>query len=284
MARSSRVCLSRSYFPNPLPQLQLTNRRLQVITQCSIRHLYTTIPQSVKQIDLAKTFERRRCNHHTLDQPLSTLECFSSVLDPKSSHTNRHRYVVASQDDEVRRRMRTIPGVPLVYVKRSVMVMEPMADSSEGVREGMERGKFRSGLRSKRDSTVGSKRKKEDDDDEGSVDSRGVRGEASDERVAKKKRIRGPKRPNPLSIKKAKPKNATDIPARARKTEVVQVTGPEPSTQPDAVVDIVVAPNHGAQEAPSKRKRKRKHKSGGLEKLLSESNLDLAAQNDNVEA
>lgn len=285
MARSSRVCLSRSYFSHPLPQPQLTNRHLQVITQCSIRHLYTTTPQSAKQINLAKTFERRRCNHHTLDQPLSTLECLSSVLDPKSSHTNKHRYVVASQDDEVRRRMRTIPGVPLVYVKRSVMVMEPMADSSEGVREGMERGKFRSGLRSKRDSTAGFKRKKEDDDDEGSVDSRGVRGEASEERVAKKKRIRGPKGPNPLSIKKAKTKNATDTPARAaRKPEVVQVTAPEPSTQPDAVVDIVVARNHGAQEAPSKRKRKRKHKSGGLEKLLSESNLDLAAQYDNVEA
>jgi U3 small nucleolar RNA-associated protein 23 len=37
--------------------------------------------------------------------------------------------VVASQDDEVRRHMRAIPGVPLVYVRRSVMVMEPMAES-----------------------------------------------------------------------------------------------------------------------------------------------------------
>lgn len=256
-----------------------------MITQCSIRHLYTTVPQSAKQIDLAKTFERRRCNHHTLDQPLTTLECLSSVLDPKSSRTNKHRYVVASQDDEVRRRMRSIPGVPLVYVKRSVMVMEPMADSSEGVREGMERGKFRSGLRSKRDSTGVPKRKREADEDGASANGQVVSGEANGEHVAKKKRIRGPKGPNPLSIKKAKTKNGTDTPApAARRTAPVEVTSIEIPTQPDAVVDIVVAPGHGAQEAPSKRKRKRKHKSVGLEKLLTESSLAVTAQDDSVEA
>lgn len=180
--------------------------------------------------------------------------------------------------------MRTIPGVPLVYVKRSVMVMEPMADSSEGVREMMERGKFRSGLRSKRESTGVSKRKREDENG-ASLDGRMASGEADGERVAKKKRTRGPKGPNPLSIKKAKTKNATDTPARAtRKMEVVEGTGIELPTQPDAVVDIVVAPGPGAQEAPSKRKRKRKHKSGGLEKLLSNSTLDLVPQKDNVEA
>lgn len=182
--------------------------------------------------------------------------------------------------------MRTIPGVPLVYVKRSVMVMEPMADSSEGVREGMERGKFRSGLRSKRDSTGVSKRKRDDDGDGASVDGRMVSGEADGERVAKKKRIRGPKGPNPLSVKKAKAKKVTDTPTQAaRETDVVKVAGIEAPThtQPDPVVDIVVAPSHEAQEAPSKRKRKRKHKSGGLEKLLSES-TPVAAQNDNVEA
>ena len=179
--------------------------------------------------------------------------------------------------------MRTIPGVPLVYVKRSVMVMEPMADSSEGVREGMERGKFRSGLRSKRDSTVVPKRKREYDDN-ASVDDRLVSGEGNEERVAKKKRIRGLKGPNPLSIKKPKTKSTIDTPVQAaRKTEPIEVTGIEATTQPDTVMDIVVAPGHETQEGPCKRKRKRKHNSGGLEKLLSASTITLAAQQDGVE-
>ena len=178
--------------------------------------------------------------------------------------------------------MRTIPGVPLVYVKRSVMVMEPMADISEGVREGMERGKFRSGLRSKRDSTGVMKRKREEDGENAIVDGRVLSGEANEERVAKKKRVRGPKGPNPLSIKKPKTKSAPDNPARAaRKLGPVEVVGVDVPTQPDAVVDIVVAPSNAAQEAPSKRRRKRKHNSGGLEMLLSESD---PAQDDNVKA
>ena len=106
-----------------------------------MRHLYLLkdVPQSTKDalILTAKSMERRRCNHHVLDEPLSTLECFNSVIDPKSSHTNKNRYVVASQDEDVRRYCRSVKGVPLVFVKRSVMVMEPMAACSINAREGM---------------------------------------------------------------------------------------------------------------------------------------------------
>ena len=116
-----------------------------MITQCSIRHLYTlnstgVFPQ-IKEtlIATAKAMERRRCNHHELEEPLSTLECLSSVIDPKGSGTNKNRYVVASQEEEVRRRCRDLKGIPLVYVKRSVMVMEPMSEGSLWVKESAER-------------------------------------------------------------------------------------------------------------------------------------------------
>ena len=106
-----------------------------------MRHLYLLkqVPQPTKDalILAAQSMERRRCNHHVLDEPLSTLECFNSVIDPKNSHTNKNRYVIASQDEDVRRYCRGIKGVPLVFVKRSVMVMEPMAADSLNVREGM---------------------------------------------------------------------------------------------------------------------------------------------------
>src|SRR5579862_5827982 len=105
-----------------------------VITQCSMRHLYNDSSLDSALVDEAKTYERRRCNHHTLDKPLSTLECLSSVVDPKSNSTNKHRYVIASQDGEARAFMRKVAGVPLVYISRSVMIMEPMADATERVK------------------------------------------------------------------------------------------------------------------------------------------------------
>jgi U3 small nucleolar RNA-associated protein 23 len=82
-----------------------------------MRHLYAAAkePGVSYLIDKAKTYERRRCNHLPEDypEPLSAQECLASVVDPKSSNTNKHRYVVASQALEVRKHMRGIMGVPL---------------------------------------------------------------------------------------------------------------------------------------------------------------------------
>ena len=106
-----------------------------VITQCSMRHLYAAEPKENALIDQAKKYERRRCNHHTLEEPLSTFKCLLEVVDPRSNHTNKHRYVVASQDPRARAKMRQIPGIPLVYIHRSVMILEPMASVTEDLRK-----------------------------------------------------------------------------------------------------------------------------------------------------
>lgn len=94
-----------------------------LVTQCSMRHLYAQNADGALEriIDTAKGFERRRCGHHPeqYPQPLSTAACLASVVGP----TNKHRYVVASQEYEVRAQFRRIPGVPLVYISRSVMIV-----------------------------------------------------------------------------------------------------------------------------------------------------------------
>lgn len=104
-----------------------------VVTQCSMRHLYIAKdePGVSYLIDKAKTYERRRCGHHPEDfpEPLSEQECISSVVDPKGSKHNKNRYVVASQDLEVRKSMRTVLGVPLVYINRSVSLNVPKNNS-----------------------------------------------------------------------------------------------------------------------------------------------------------
>ncbi|KAL8808669.1 MAG: hypothetical protein Q9200_004142 [Gallowayella weberi] len=238
-----------------------------MITQCSIRHLYTLpVPQSDKDplILLAKSMERRRCNHHDLDQPLSSLQCFSSVIDPKKSATNRNRYVVASQEEEVRRFCRGVKGVPLLYVKRSVMILEPMADSTVGVREGLEREKFRTGLRAK-----SGKRKRVQDDEQAAdevenekLDANGGEDKENGEKPAKKRKARGPKGPNPLSVKKTK----KDKP-RAVNDEGLSLAEGEPGDRSEVETTVIERPKDGIETPSGKRRRKRKHKSGGLNEL-----------------
>lgn len=205
--------------------------------------------------------ERRRCGHHTLDQPLSTIECISSVIDPKGSRTNKNRYVVASQEDEVRRHCRGIKGVPLVYVKRSVMVMEPMSEGSAGVREGTEREKFRSGIRGR---LGGLKRKRDDEELDGPNTNERVEGKASEksENLALRRKTRGPKGPNPLSVKKAKrPTEPKDAGRKEEGIVDIQALAPRDTAMEHSDGDVattIVTKNGNSSSLSRKKKRRRK--------------------------
>jgi U3 small nucleolar RNA-associated protein 23 len=223
-----------------------------VITQCCMRHLYasTSEPGMSFIIDKAKLFERRRCNHlpEEYPEPLSAVECISSVVDPKGSKTNKNRYVIASQEQDVRKAMRRVMGVPLVYINRSVMIMEPMAGATAQNRDKEERGKFRDGLK-RGSGSQGMKRKRTDGDNDAETT-----GEVEGEVATKKKKIygKGPKGPNPLAVKKSK--------KRVDGEAGVPSTSKESSSQKSLAVESSVA--DGVSESGVKRKRPRKHKTG----------------------
>lgn len=182
---------------------------------------------------------------------MSEFACIQSVVDPKGTKNNKHKLVVASQDDKLRTMLRGIPGVPLIYIKRSVMVMEPMGGATERVRETDERGKFRAGLKGARGGEAAVmpslKRKREvvDNEEASGGDSDDVGGpEASSETQPVKrerKRQKGPKGPNPLSTKKPKSKTTAKVGARSN--------GSTPLTA-------------GSNDQVVKQKRKRRHKTG----------------------
>ena len=92
-------------------------------------------------MDLAKTFERRKCNHK---EAIPGDDCISSVvgahlkfisvssflIHSSSGDSNKHRYVVATQSQPLRSKLRGIPAVPVVHMNRSVMILEPMSDTT----------------------------------------------------------------------------------------------------------------------------------------------------------
>ena len=224
--------------------------------------------------------ERRRCGHHTLEAPLSALECISNVLDSKGQGTNKNRYVVASQEEEVRRHCRGMRGVPLLYVKRSVMVMEPMAERSVSVREGIEREKFRAGLRG-RGLRGGGKRKREEEDSAAEVEKadHGAEGGAEGDRAIKRMKTKGMKGPNPLSVKKSQkvktgPRDDDDEQLDSD-MKIRKIAGSEELDS--MVLDIVEAPLGEAQDSLVKRKRKRKHKSSKEEALRMANQISIEA-------
>lgn len=217
-----------------------------MITQCEIRKLYAdrADPAVREAIELAKTFERRRCGHHPDEypEPLPTEECLLSIVDPKGSGQNKHRYVVACQDQDLRRLLRTVRGTPLIYIKRSVMILEPMADDSAQVRAREERIKFRAEIKS----AIGKRKRGAGEDEDGSDkdgDGPSIPGKEGEQQGQKKKKAKGkgPKGPNPLSMKKAK--KPTQDPAAQNKAQ-------KPKAEQEA-------------DAPAKRKRRRKSKAKG---------------------
>lgn len=214
----------------------------------------------------------RHCSHNADHTPIDEIECLLSLLSPNAdSKKNKEHYILATADPILKKRnandeqrkykrqderkeeealrrsralrsqARAIPGVPIIYVKRSVMVLEPMSNPSEMVRDGVERGKFRAGLDA--DPMLG-KRKRD--------------GEGEGEESAEPKKKRGPKvkGPNPLSMKK--PKKRSDAPGPTPKKDKANADAGDASKD----VDAIEQPG-GDESAAAKPKRKRRHNKSG---------------------
>ncbi|KAL2142615.1 hypothetical protein VTI28DRAFT_1006 [Corynascus sepedonium] len=224
-----------------------------MITQCCIRALYAKNtgpnrdPAVVAAIDRAKTFERRRCGHLMDQDPLTERECMLSVVDPKGKGENKFRYVVVTQDEWLRDRLRSVVPTPLMYVRRSVMILEPMSSSSARAREKEERSKFLDGII--RQPKKRKREEEESDDEHSGTESEGegdgladrTKGAQGEDKSKKKRKKYGPKGPNPLSVKKPKKAASGATPK------------PNSSTAP-----LTEAPTETATEKKAKRKRRKK--------------------------
>ncbi|KAI8995554.1 Fcf1-domain-containing protein, partial [Trametes punicea] len=194
-----------------------------MITQCCIHELYLQGKAQQPAVDLAKTFERRKCNHREV---IPGDDCVSSVV----GETNKHRYVIATQSHELRQKLRAIPGVPIVHMNRSVMILEPPSDATLRVKALEEEKALH----------------------------------APEPEVAKlpapapaeppKKKKKGPKGPNPLSVKKKKPKPETAAPANNEKS--TKANAGEKRKREDDGDANVSAPR--SEHNGHKRKRRRK--------------------------
>lgn len=178
------------------------------------------------------------------------LDCLRSVVDPSENGVNKHRYVCAINDDEIRSSLRnSIQVVPLLYIRRSVLIMEPASATTTKARSRDEKAKFTAELKA-----IGGKRKRQQKDIEDNDDDT-QEGPESAKSGAKKAKTKtyGRKEPNPLSMKKKKKENGPQQVGkdRANKTEAVELEETRPAIEAQA--ELV--------EEASGHKRRRKHKS-----------------------
>ncbi|KAF9270398.1 hypothetical protein L218DRAFT_888885 [Marasmius fiardii PR-910] len=194
-----------------------------MITQCCIHELYLQKSQQ-PAVDLAKTFERRKCNHR---EAIPGHDCLSSVV----GDTNKHRYVIATQSQPLRSKLRAIPAVPILHFNRSVMVLEPPSDATLAA--------------------------KQEDEAKALHAPRPVAEAPGTTNAPPPNKRRGPKGPNPLSVrKKKKPGESATKKALQRKLddETVRAGNKRKRTEDDKGHD------EGSEGPTRKRKRKRKPK------------------------
>lgn len=113
-----------------------------VITQCCMVELYKLGPVGQAAVDLAKTFERRKCNHR---EAIANDDCIRSVvgmyIQLRSSRlltvtgdSNKHRYVIATQSQNLRVWLRGVKAVPIIHIKKAVVVLEPPSDETKRIK------------------------------------------------------------------------------------------------------------------------------------------------------
>ncbi|PYH99976.1 hypothetical protein BO71DRAFT_341965 [Aspergillus ellipticus CBS 707.79] len=210
----------------------------------------------------------RHCSHNADSTPIDEVACLLSLLSPSAeAKKNKEHYILATADPavpakdkaaseaagrkrkrneaeekaeaalrkarELRRAARSIPGVPIVYVKRSVMVLEPMSNPSDAIREGVEQGKFRAGLN--------------DDNRKRGNDA----GAAAEKKKKDPKKVKGP---NPLSMKKPKKREQATAERPKRRSED-EGDGERPEKDGGEV-------GEDGETAPKPKRRRRHHNRG----------------------
>ncbi|KAG5182081.1 Fcf1-domain-containing protein, partial [Tribonema minus] len=157
-----------------------------------------------EKFQAAAAFATRSCQTITEHAPGkgSPAEQIEALI----SSDNPHRYIVASQDEELRAKLRNVAGCPLLYLSKTVLLMEQASGKTKAAFEALERRK--TGVTEEETAIVEQLRQEE-------------RQKRAAEAAAKPaKRIkRAPTAPNPLSClpkKNAKAKQQ-DKPKRKRK-------------------------------------------------------------------
>ncbi|XP_054707175.1 rRNA-processing protein UTP23 homolog [Uloborus diversus] len=150
-------------------------------TPCVITEAELLGPKVFGAMLIVKQFKARKCGHEK--NPICAADCLLSMV----SDGNPDHYIIATQDREVTEKVRSMPGIPLMYVKYNAVILEkPSALNTETVE-------------------IKTQEKLKGSEHESAI-LKQLKTEVFGEQVVNKKKRKKIKGPNPLSCKKKKSK------------------------------------------------------------------------------
>jgi len=66
----------------------------------------------------AKKLQMRHCEHR--ENPVSAVECIKSLINKPE----KGRFFVGTQDEELKTHLRKVPGIPLFYIHKNIIVLD----------------------------------------------------------------------------------------------------------------------------------------------------------------
>ncbi len=140
-------------------------------------------------------------HHHQQQQENQKFGSAEGILKLIGSN-NRHKYIVATQDDQLKEKLRRIPGVPIIYANKTSLMLETPSIASQSKWESQEKSK---GIRRIKDDVKIAAKEMNLDQEE--VIKLKKEAYAKLPIMREKRKAR---RPNPLSVKKKKSKTKHD--------------------------------------------------------------------------
>ncbi|KAF8936979.1 Fcf1-domain-containing protein [Dissophora ornata] len=218
----------------------------QMVTPCTMAQLKSRGEDASGAFIASKRFEKRRCKHQTA---VEESQCLSEII----KDSNPHNYVVASQSKTLRVRFAKVPGVPLLYINRANLILEPPSEASVKTSKKIESDKTHASLKELQTlkavkvTALGKVSmdpkliKKIEDKKE----NRKQKLEIKKVKILKKRL--GPKEPNPLSVKKKK----------IVKTPTTTTTQQQPAVEKKRK-EAAAADTQDGEDSTEKKKRKRR--------------------------
>lgn len=172
-------------------QVDASNAHFHV-TQCVVAELESLGAPAAEALRAARTLPLLKCREkHGHGEACSPRECASRLVGAD----NAGKWVVVTQDAELRDSLRAIPGVPLMLISTNVLILEAPSPASRAA--GQEAEGRKSALAPGEALAV--KRLAASGGGEG-----GASSASGAKFLAGKKKRKGPKQPNPLSQQKKK--------------------------------------------------------------------------------
>jgi len=106
-------------------------------TQCVILETERFGKHTFGAMIIAKTFGIHKCGHE--GSPVSATNCLVSMLEKE----NPNRYVIASQDPDLRKAARAVKGTPILFLNRSAPTLERPSGSTQMAASGIDQSKYK---------------------------------------------------------------------------------------------------------------------------------------------